>query len=196
MVALFALAEAIVALGLIFRVATILLSSRARAVALGCVIASPFIALLASVATFGSKGFAVFLDRIGMLTESLPALYLPARMAWDPLVTIALFALYFLRWRRSMPSWKAWLTGSSLWLIWVLLPLAIDVGWTPGLMFLYILAIFTIGLPVHYVAPTIFESLFSGLNLLLFLTPIPGLLIVLVPSGILFTLRRREDASN
>ena len=51
-----------------------------------------------------------------------------------------------------------------------------------------------IGLPVHYVAPTIFESLFSGLNWLLFPTPIPGLLIVLVPSGILFTLRRRDAA--
>jgi hypothetical protein len=111
-------------------------------------------------------------------------------------VTIALFALYFLRWRRGMPSWKAWLTGSSLWLIWVLLPLAIGVGWTPGLMFLYFFMMYTFGLPVHYVAPGIFESLFSGLNFLLFLTLIPALLIVLVPSGILFTLRRREDASN
>ena len=131
-----------------------------------------------------------------MLTESLPVLYLPARMVWDPLVTITLFALYFLRWRRGMPSWKAWLGASGLWLIWVLLPLAIDVGWTPGLMFLYILALLAIALPVQYVAPSIFESLFSGLNWLLFLTPILGLLIVLVLSGILFTLRRREDAGN
>jgi hypothetical protein len=39
------------------------------------VIASPFIALLASVAAFGSQGLAVFLEGIGMLTESLPGLY-------------------------------------------------------------------------------------------------------------------------